>query len=106
MKLALVLTGLLGSALYFLGVIPGSGSPGGPQAVVSYYGNGHMRASTSFVDGVRHGPAAEWYADGQKQAEGRYEAGLREGEWTFWLPEGEIDRERSGTYVSGKLTGG
>jgi antitoxin component YwqK of YwqJK toxin-antitoxin module len=106
MKLALVLSGLLGSALYFFGVIPGTGSPAGPAPVVSYYGNGQMRASTSFVDGMREGPAVEWYADGQKLAEGRYQAGLREGDWTFWLPGGEIDRERTGTYVSGKLVGG
>lgn len=72
------------------------------QAVVSYYGDGRPRSSTTFLDGAKHGPYEAWHPSGSKECEGQFEAGLREGYWRFWNDDGTTDTERTGHYRAGR----
>lgn len=74
------------------------------QAVVSYYGDGRPRSSTTFLEGSKHGPYEAWRPDGTKECEGQFEAGLREGYWRFWNDDGTADAERTGFYRAGRRT--
>ena len=74
----------------------------GPAPQVSYWGDGRMKASTGYVDGVKQGASEQWYPSGQLECRGEYRDGLREGAWTFWREDGSVDAERSGEYREGK----
>jgi len=72
------------------------------EAVVSYYGDGRPRCSTTFRDGAKHGPYEAWRPSGTKECEGQFEAGLREGYWRFWNDDGTADSGRTGHYRAGR----
>ncbi len=69
----------------------------------SYYANGNTKESAAYVEFRRHGPCRRWYEDGTLRAEGEYDHGKLVGEWTWWSPDGDLDEERSGFYVAGRL---
>lgn len=103
MRLALLLAGLLGTLLFVTRVaVPTLASA--PQTTqATYFANGQIRSSTTFVDGTRHGEAREWHPDGALASEGSFREGVREGAWTFWTADGSVDSSRTGVYVGGKL---
>ena len=102
MRTALLLAGLIGSLLFAARGPLGLTSSRAEAPQTSYYGNGKLRSSICYEDGLRDGPAGEWYADGARASQGAYEAGLREGPWTFWEPDGRLDEQRSGLYRAGE----
>jgi hypothetical protein len=71
------------------------------QAHVSYYGDGHLKERTHFLEGQRHGHTLRWHADGTLKAEGDFEHGKMQGQWTWRTPAGELDEVRSGVYEDG-----
>jgi antitoxin component YwqK of YwqJK toxin-antitoxin module len=107
MKLALILIGLIGSALFFTGTLPGvsctQSASSEPQ--VSYYGNGQKKTVCEFVDGKKTGHCEQWYSDGKPESAGEYADGQREGRWQFWREDGTLDAARSGLYQAGKRVG-
>ncbi len=104
MKLSLILVGVLGSVLYFGGLIPGTGAagPATDHARLTCWGDGKPKSSETWIDGERRGPATEWYANGTKKDEGNYVAGERDGHWLFWNENGELDLSKSGDYSKGR----
>ncbi len=74
-----------------------------PEATVTFFGDGTLKSSTVYVDGLREGPSKQFYPDGAPRSQGSYAGGEREGEWIFWLEDGSVDAERSGRYVDGVL---
>lgn len=74
----------------------------GPEAAVTYFGDGRPKNATCYVGGVKHGRSEQWRPDGSKEWDGQYAEGLREGEWWFWREDGSLDSDRSGTYRGGK----
>lgn len=98
MRTLLVLSLLVGGTLLAQGLLTPD-----PEArpQLTYHGDGTLKSSTFYVDGVREGPAEQFYADGTPQSRGSYAKGEREGPWTFWTPEGVVDDERSGHYRAG-----
>ncbi len=101
--LALVL-GLcgLGAALGLLS----SDASANSNARVSHHGNGQVKESTIFIDGLRHGWTERWYADGTLRAKGQHDHGKMVGEWVWQMPDGSLDQSRAGTYEAGKKISG
>ena len=96
-SLGLGLVGLASAAGLLL-----DGGSRGEGARTSLHGNGSPKESTSFVEGLRHGPTQRWYPDGQLRAEGLFEQGEMVGEWIWYAPDGSVDRDRSGVYRDGR----
>ena len=98
MRMLLVLALLVGGTLLAQGLLTPDPETR-PQ--LTYYGDGTLKSSAFYVEGLREGPAEQFYADGTPQSRGSYAHGEREGPWTFWTPEGAVDDERSGNYRAG-----
>jgi hypothetical protein len=81
----------------------GSHAEGAGGARLSRHANGAPRESTTFVEGLRHGPTRRWYDDGTLRAEGEFVNGRMEGDWRWYLPDGTPDGERTGRYEAGRL---
>lgn len=100
MRTAIVLAALL--AALFLARNLLAGASDGPSPTLTFHGDGSLKRSIVYVDGLPSGPAEEFYADGSPAWRGGYKDGEREGPWTFWNRSGEVDGERTGTYRAGQ----
>lgn len=65
--------------------------------------NGKLQSTSSYINGVKHGPYEYYDFEGNKTIKGNYLNGSEHGEWTWFHPNGEI--ERISTYEEGKLNG-
>ena len=100
MRTALAIFALLACAFLARDLVAAVGAP--PSPTVTFHGDGTLKTSIVYVNGLPSGPAEEFYADGRPAWRGSFSAGLREGAWTFWSRAGEVDPERSGTYRAGR----
>ena len=105
MKAMLLTIAIVGSAVVAGRGLYGTMTAPKAPATVTYYGDGHLKNSVIYIDGVKQGASEQWYANGQKEAEGRYESDQREGPWTFWKADGTVDAERTGEYRTGRRIG-
>jgi TonB family protein len=68
----------------------------------SWYPNGKMRDSTSFLRGLKDGYAASFFENGNPKLKGNYRGDDPIGEWTWYHENGNIATKEK--YVNSKLT--
>ncbi len=68
-----------------------------------YWPNGDLRVTTSYLNGIKHGPEIGYYNDGRKKSLINWNTGLENGICQCWHPNGV--KEEESTYSNGKQTG-
>lgn len=75
----------------------------GDYVLSNHHFNGEISSTTTYLNGIKHGPFEYYDFEGNKRLQGSYLNGTEHGEWIWYHSNGQV--ERISNYSGGKLHG-